>query len=365
MGGLPPGLIAPPSTGTARWVRSVEFYARRYSAHRHRLPRRHRADLKKEHRHRNAPGDVHRAPGVGASDRVLARLASSSRPPRETAPPTRNAATGTRRTTPTHSGGLNGVAFSPCGSLIATASRDGTGHIWDAASGTSRRTLRGHSDWVRDVAFSADGTLVATASKDGTVQLWDSAPGRSAARLRLPNAPRSRTSRSPLTARSSPPHRASRHQDLACRDGGSRAAVTLTRTPRSITAVAFSPDGSLIAAAAATGAQASGTLPRPSGQRSGHAAAVRDIAFSPNSLSLSSPPRQPTARCGSGTARPDHIAARSAVRIYDERGWRSPRTAPSSRPRRTTAMPGSEPRGIPAEGHVLPANAPTAPGASP
>jgi WD40 repeat protein len=68
-----------------------------------------------------------------------------------------------------------GVAFSPDGTLLATASHDRTARLWDPATGQHRSTLEGHTDWVSGVAFSPDGTLLATASDDGTVRLWDPA----------------------------------------------------------------------------------------------------------------------------------------------------------------------------------------------
>jgi len=67
---------------------------------------------------------------------------------------------------------VNGVAFSPNGKLIASASFDGTVKLW-RYDGKELESLKGHSDGVFGVTFSPDGKLIASASQDRTTILWN------------------------------------------------------------------------------------------------------------------------------------------------------------------------------------------------
>jgi WD40 repeat protein len=71
-----------------------------------------------------------------------------------------------------HTDEVNSCAFSPDGTLLATASNDRTVRLWHVPDGAPRTVLTGHTSWVEKCAFSPDGTLLATASRDGTIRLW-------------------------------------------------------------------------------------------------------------------------------------------------------------------------------------------------
>ena len=84
-----------------------------------------------------------------------------------------------------HTGSVSHASFSsrrPARrSPPATTARHGSG---TPRSGRSLLVLRGHTDAVRSAAFSPDERLIATASDDGTGRIWDAASGQSLQVLR-------------------------------------------------------------------------------------------------------------------------------------------------------------------------------------
>lgn len=65
------------------------------------------------------------------------------------------------------------LAYSPDGKVLATEGMNGSIYLWDTSNyNLLGPPLLGHSNYVTDIAFSPDGDTVASASYDGTIILW-------------------------------------------------------------------------------------------------------------------------------------------------------------------------------------------------
>jgi WD40 repeat protein len=77
-----------------------------------------------------------------------------------------------------HIGFVTAVAFSLDGTILATAGEDRLVRIWNTTSGKELRAFRGHTNPVRAVAFNEDSTRIVSGSVDNTAKLWDVESGK-------------------------------------------------------------------------------------------------------------------------------------------------------------------------------------------
>lgn len=71
-----------------------------------------------------------------------------------------------------------GAHFSFGGDRIITGSIDGSVRQWEMRKGTCMHTLTPHDDEVLDLCYNASGSMIATASADGTAAVHCASSGK-------------------------------------------------------------------------------------------------------------------------------------------------------------------------------------------
>ncbi|MDF3015766.1 MAG: NTPase-like protein [Thermomicrobiales bacterium] len=175
-------------------------------------------------------------------------------------------------------GAIPSVAVSPDGALLATGNSDGTIQLWDLASRRHRgEPLVGHTMRANSLAFSPDGETLAS----GGCQQWDDQVGCVRGELWLWDVAR-----------------------------GQPLGPAIAEHTSDIVTVAFSPDGSLVAAGGCGGWSAEdfgnscdtgevrlvdiANAATSSAPLVGHTAEVTSVAFAPDGQSLASAARDGT-----------------------------------------------------------------------
>jgi WD40 repeat protein len=208
-----------------------------------------------------------------------------------------------------HTNSVNGVAFSPDGKRLATASADHTAKVWDTESGKELFTLRGHTNSVNGVAFSPDGKRLATASEDQTAKVWDAESGKELFTLRdsgpvysvafSPDGKRLATASKAFSPDGKRLATASADDTAKVWDAESgKELFTLRGHSSSFFDVAFSPDGKRLATASED--QTAKVWDAESGKElltlRGHTNSVNGVAFSPDGKRLATASQDQTAK---------------------------------------------------------------------
>jgi WD40 repeat protein len=140
---------------------------------------------------------------------------------------------------------VSGAALSPDGSRVAVGCADNTVRLVDAALGKEVLQFSHHDNWVLGTAFSVDGKRIVSVGRDGIAQVNDATTGAFLENINTPHGELATIARHP-------------ERDLIVFGGAERVPYlyNLNRDPPvrtfeaqdgPIFALAFSPDGGMIA----------------------------------------------------------------------------------------------------------------------
>jgi WD40 repeat protein/transcriptional regulator with XRE-family HTH domain len=181
---------------------------------------------------------------------------------------------------------VSSISFHPDGQHLANCGYDGTIRIWNVREGTCLLVMEAHRDPILSIAWSPDGHLLASGSFDTTIKLWETPSGTHLHTLRghtstvavLAFAPNGQVLASASTDQTV---KLWEVQTTTCR-------ATLRGHTGTVEAIAWSPDGRMLASAGVDP-----TIRLWDSERQelrhllqGHTDLVRSLAFPPDGETL-------------------------------------------------------------------------------
>ena len=235
-----------------------------------------------------------------------------------------------------HTEGVRSASFSPDGTRVVTAARDGSAKIWDAGTrGTDQERCRGTASMLEYAAFSSDGNHIVTASRDEKATVWDAKTGEAVADLVGHKSP---VMRAAFSADGKRVITASTDKTARIWEQHGRQVDRHAIGPhRMVLGAAFSPDGKLAATAASDKSARlwnaeTGALIAP---LAGHTRAVTQIYFSPDGARILTASQDKTARIWDAKTGALLVTLTGHNRAGRQRASSAP-TASASSPPRTT-----------------------------
>ncbi|HLL81291.1 MAG TPA: protein kinase, partial [Longimicrobium sp.] len=210
--------------------------------------------------------------------------------------------TGQSRVLAGHTDEVWRLTFSPDGKRLASAGKDRSIRVWDVETGTAQ-VLTGHEGGIDTLFFPPDGKRLLSGSKDGSARLWDLDTGRARVMPGIPNAgvdfAASRDGRSVVVSAYKP--------TAQLWDVERGEARPLTGHTKPIRKVAFSPQGELVATGSEDGeVRLWWTSTGKSRVLTGHRDMITGLSFSPDGTRVASAGADATTRVwnvGTGEAR--------------------------------------------------------------
>jgi WD40 repeat protein len=139
--------------------------------------------------------------------------------------------------------GVLSLAFSPDGKMLSSGNTDGSIGLWNPSTGAALGTLRGHIYLVSSLAFSPDGSLLASGGRDGSIVLWDPVSEEQVRRIDAPAISGLAFSPDGGTLAAALGEGGIGRWDPS--SGSDLGTIKFTNGEQA-TAIAFSPDGSLL-----------------------------------------------------------------------------------------------------------------------